>query len=82
MPEISRFLGIVIGMFYRDHAPPHFHGEYEITVDIETAVVHGSFPKRAMRLVLEWLDMHKRELLENWWLVELGRPLRKVPPLE
>ncbi len=56
MPEISRFLGIVIGMFYRDHVPPHFHaayGEYEITVDIETGVVHGRFPKRALRLVLE-----------------------------
>jgi len=85
MPEISRFLGIVIGMFYREHGPPHFHavyGEYEITVDIETGVVHGSFPKRALRLVLEWLDMHKSELLENWRLVELERPLRKVPPLE
>jgi hypothetical protein len=56
MPEISRFLGIVIRMFYRDHAPPHFHAEYgayEITVEIETGIVEGKFPKRALRAVLE-----------------------------
>jgi len=85
MPEICRFLGIVIGMFYRDHPPPHFHatyGEYEITVDIETGVVHGDFPKRALRLVLEWLDLHKEELLEDWRLVEARRPLQKIAPLE
>jgi len=69
MPEISRFLGIVIGMFYREHKPAHFHatyGEYQITVEIETGVVYGDFPKRALRLVMEWLDLHKDELLENW----------------
>jgi hypothetical protein len=57
MPEISRFLGIVIRMFYRDHAPAHFHaeyGDYEITVAIETGVVEGRFPRRALKAVLEW----------------------------
>jgi hypothetical protein len=61
MPEISRFLGIVIRMFYRDHAPPHFHaeyGDYEVTVGIETGVVEGRFPKRALKAVLEWLDIN------------------------
>jgi len=56
MPEISRFLGIVIAMYYRDHEPAHFHanyGDYAITVDIQTGLVHGEFPKRAMRHVLE-----------------------------
>jgi hypothetical protein len=56
MPEISRFLGIVIAMFYRDHSPPHFHaiyGEYEITVEIESGIINGRFPKRALRLVFE-----------------------------
>jgi hypothetical protein len=50
MPEISRFLGIVIAMYYRDHAPPHFHaihGEYEATVEVESGVVNGGFPRRA-----------------------------------
>ena len=57
MPEISRFLGIVIAMFYRDHAPPHFHaryGEHEITVRIDDGVADGPFPLRARGLVLEW----------------------------
>ena len=85
MPEISRFLGIVIAMFYRDHAPAHFHaiyGEYEITVDIGAGVVHGDFPKRALRLVFEWLDLHREELLEDWRLAEARRPLKKIAPLE
>jgi hypothetical protein len=58
MPEISRFLGIVIGMYWSDHAPPHFHAKYsgyEITVDIETGIVRGEFPKRALRAVLDWI---------------------------
>lgn len=57
MPEISRFLGIVIGMFFSEHGPAHFHavyGEYKITVEIESGQVRGEFPPRAQRLVLEW----------------------------
>jgi len=82
---MSRFLGIVIGMFYRDHVPAHFHatyGEYEITVDIETRVVHGRFPKRALHLVLEWLDLHQQELTENWQKAKARRPLQRIEPLE
>lgn len=51
MPEVCRFLGIVIGMFYRDHEPPHYHavyGEYAVTIEIETGVVLGKFPRRAL----------------------------------
>ena len=57
MPEISRFLGIIIAMFYRDHPPPHFHaiyGEYEIVVEIESGIINVRFPQRALKLVLEW----------------------------
>jgi hypothetical protein len=85
MPEISRFLGIVIGIFPRDHPPPHFHavyGEYQITVGIQSGVVSGDFPKRALRLVLEWLDLHQEELLVDWDLVQAGRPANKIAPLE
>jgi hypothetical protein len=85
MPEISRFLGIIIAMFYRDHSPPHFHaiyGEYEITVEIESGVIYGHFPKRALRLVFEWLELHKNELLQNWKLAEEKKPLEKIAPLE
>jgi hypothetical protein len=56
MPEISRFLGIIIRMYYRDHAPPHFHaeyGEYEVTVEIATGIVTGHFPRRALKAVLD-----------------------------
>jgi hypothetical protein len=85
MSEISRFLGIVIGIFPREHLPPHFHAvyaEYQITVDIETGVVHGDFPKRALRLVLEWMELHKDELLDDWRLVQAGRSPNKIEPLE
>ena len=85
MPEISRFLGIVIAMFHREHGPPHFHakyGEYEATVNIGTGVVAGQFPKRALRHVLEWYDLHREELMENWDLAEQRRPLNKILPLE
>jgi len=78
-------LGIVVGMFYREHIPPHFHatyGEYQITVEIKTGVVHGDFPKRALRLVLEWLDLHRDELVENWQRAEHKRSLLKIEPLE
>lgn len=85
MPEISRFLGIVIYMFYRDHSPPHFHavyGEYEITVDIITGVVEGKFPRRAMNAVLDWYTDNKDALLLDWELSLKGKPLNRIPPLE
>ena len=84
MPEISRFLGIVIGMFYNDQ-PPHFqaeYGEYQITVEIESGVVHGDFPKRALLHVLEWLDIHDNELLDNWRLIQARRQPNRIAPLE
>jgi len=85
VPELSRFLGIVIGMFYRDHEPAHFHavyGEYEITVGVEDGVVKGEFPRRALRHVLEWYEMHKAELAENWKRAKERQPLLPIPPLE
>ncbi|HEX9724355.1 MAG TPA: DUF4160 domain-containing protein [Vicinamibacteria bacterium] len=85
MPELSRFLGIVIAMFYRDHGPAHFHavyGEYEITVGIEDGVVKGEFPRRALRHVLEWYEMHKAELAENWQRAKDRKPLEPISPLE
>ncbi len=85
VPEISRFLGIVIAMFYRDHEPPHFHatyGEFEVTVEIGSGAAHGQLPKRALGHVLEWYEMHRDELLEDWSLAKNKRPLKKIPPLE
>jgi hypothetical protein len=85
MPEISRFLGIVIGMFYREHGRPHFHavyGDYEASIEIDPIVVHGGLPPTAQRLVLEWATLHKTELLENWHLAREGQPLKAIAPLE
>jgi hypothetical protein len=69
MPEISRFLGIVVFMNFKDHNPPHFHamyGDYQIIVEINTGVVEGKFPKRALSLLMEWYEIHREELLKNW----------------
>ena len=85
MPEISRFLGIVIGIFYSEHGLPHFHavyGEHEISVEMESGTVHGEFPARALRLVLEWANLHKQELIENWQLARQGQGLKRIAPLE
>ena len=85
MPEISRFLGIIIAMYYRDHAPPHFraiHGDFEVTVEIASARVNGDFPKRALGHVLEWSSLHREELLDTWALARASRPLVRIEPLE
>jgi Domain of unknown function (DUF4160) len=85
LPEISRLLGIVIAMYYRDHQPPHFHDKYssyEIVVSIADGVVEGRFPRRALQLVLEWYTTHRQALMENWELAEQRKPLKPIPPLE
>lgn len=72
-------------MYYRDHAPPHFHadyGEYGITVAIEDGVVTGKFPRRALRHVLEWYELHKDELQDNWERARRREPLVPIAPLE
>ena len=84
MPEISRFYGIIIRMFYGDHRPPHFHaiyGDNEITVDIQTGAIDGRFPRRALQLVMEWLDAHRHELMANWRKLENDLAPDKLDPL-
>ena len=84
MPEISRFYGIAITMNYNEHNPPHFHAlyqGYEVSIEIKTGVVKGSMPKRALKMVFEWLDLHKTELLEDWDLAQNRKTLIKIPPL-
>lgn len=85
MPEISRFLGIVIGMFYNEHGVPHFHavyGEFEATIEIESERVHGRLPPRALGLVLDWTRLHRQELLDDWRRARAGEPLTRIAPLE
>lgn len=85
MPVISRFLGIVISMYHREHGVPHFHAvyaEHKISVEVESPVVHGTFPKRALRHVLEWAALHKAQLLANWEQARQGKPVQHIAPLE
>jgi len=85
MPTISAFYGILIQMFWRDHAPPHFHAlyaEHEATIDIRTLeVIEGQLPRRALALTLEWAQEHRSELLEDWNLCSLNQSPKKIQPL-
>ena len=72
-------------MNWGDHPLPHFHaryGDYEITVEIETGIVRGEFPKRALRAVLEWSDLRQAELMHDWLLAQQRMPLLPILPLE
>jgi hypothetical protein len=85
MPEISRFLGIIVFMVYDDHNPPHFHaryGDFEISVEIMSGIVDGKFPRRALSALLEWYLLHQGELRENWDLARSHDPLKMIDPLE
>ncbi len=86
MPEISRFYGIIVRMFYDDHPPPHFHAAYqgdEVEIEIETlAVSRGKIARRAMALLLEWAAMHRDELRAAWELASRNREPSKIDPLD
>jgi hypothetical protein len=86
MPEISRFFGIVVQMYYADHDPPHFHVRYagqKALVAIETLeVLRGSLSPRALALVTEWAALHQAELMEDWVLAREEAQLNPIAPLE
>ncbi len=86
MPTLSSFYGIVIQMFWNDHAPPHFHalyGEYEVLVNIRTLeIMKGQMPRRALSLILEWASLHRSELMEDWELCVTRQSPKKILPLE
>lgn len=81
MPEIARFYGIVIKLFFGDHPPPHFHavyGEYLGLFNMETLeMIEGDLPSRAEELVVEWANLHQKELMNMW----NEQQFRKLPPL-
>lgn len=85
MPEICRFLGIVIFIYYNDHSPPHFHveyNEYRAVFSIESlTLLDGKLPKRVISLVLEWAFLHREELIADWKLAQAKAPLNKIKPL-
>jgi hypothetical protein len=86
MPTLSIFFGIVIRMYYDDHPPPHFHavyGKHEAMIAIQTlAVIEGSLPRRALGLVLDWAEIHRNELRDNWESGRAHAALRPIQPLE
>ena len=85
MPEVSRFFGIVIRMFYVEHNPPHFHAEYsgkKAVFDFQGNVIMGNLSSRtATKLVREWIDLHTSELEEDWRFARESKELRKIEPL-
>jgi hypothetical protein len=85
VPTISRFLGVVIAMFYDDHGPAHFHaraadGTAKIQIDT-LEVIESTLPRRQLRFVLAWAELHQDELRENWRLARVGETLRQIEPL-
>jgi hypothetical protein len=86
MPEISRFFGMVIAMYYNDHAPPHFHvryGSQNAIVAIESgALIAGSLTPRVLGLVAEWTALHRSELFDDWERARQMEPLASIAPLE
>ena len=86
MPTISTFYGILIQMFWNDHAPPHFHARYgEDTgiIDINTLkILEGNLPRRALNLILDWAELHQKELLLDWELCTQKQMPNKIEPLK
>ena len=86
VPRISEFYGIAIYMYHCDHAPPHFHAIYagwEAGIMVDSgALMAGSLPPAAQRLVQMWVERHRAELLRNWRRARRGRPLSRIAPLE
>lgn len=86
MPTISYFYGIVIRMYYDDHAPPHLHALYggsEVLLTLEAfEVLEGGLPRRALALVREWAQIHKDELRRAWERAKAHEPLGTIEPLD
>jgi hypothetical protein len=86
VPEISRFLGMIITMYYNDDAPPQFHlryGEQRAKNDLESGeLLDGRLPRRALELVRDWRVINEQELRQNWQRALAREPLNKIEPLE
>jgi len=86
MPQLSRFFGIIISMFYDEHNPPHFHaayGEYNAEIAINgLSILVGKLPSRALGLVIERASLHQTELMDNWNRFENGEKIERISPLE
>jgi hypothetical protein len=85
VPEVSRFHGIVISMFFADHARPHFHarsGGESIAIEIDGDGIRGSFPPNRLPLLFAWRELHRAELRANWERLRRGEQPQPIEPLE
>ena len=85
MPEISKFFGIIISLYWRDHNPPHIHltyGEYECCISVLDRVVDGKAPSKVIAKVNEWMDLHEAEILSLWEKAQKGEKLGRIEPLK
>jgi hypothetical protein len=86
MPEVSRFYGIIVRLYFREHPPPHFHalyGEHEAQIEITTGrVLEGDLPNTALRLLEQWRVAHAAELMADWNRARAWQPLQPIAPLE
>jgi hypothetical protein len=86
VPIISSFFGIIVRMFFDDHAPPHFHAEHqgqEALVTFDGSIVEGEISSaRARKLIKEWAEMHRLELELNWRRAKKLKPLVHIAPLD
>ncbi|HOT36295.1 MAG TPA: DUF4160 domain-containing protein [Candidatus Latescibacteria bacterium] len=86
MPELSRFFGITVRMYYNDHEPPHFHvfyGDFEALIEVGSLhVFRGSLPRRAFAMVVEWAIIHREELVGAWQSARRGLAVPPIVPLD
>ena len=85
MPEISRFYGIIIYMYYNEHNPPHFHfsfGEYKGVMYIKTGIIEGKIPAKVIKKIIAWAEIHEKNLLKTWDLLQEGKRITRIKPLK
>ena len=86
MPEISRFYGVIIRMYFDEHNPPHFHaeyGEHEALININSmGIIAGKLPSRVLGMVVEWASMNQNQLKREWNKARNMESLGKIPPLK
>ena len=85
MPEISKFFGIIVSLYWRDHNPPHIHftyGEYECSISVLDRVVDGKAPSKVIAKVNEWMDLHEDEILSRWEKAQKGEKIDRIEPLK
>lgn len=85
MPEICRFYGIIVSLYWRDHNPPHIHftyGGYECSISVIDRIVDGKAPSKVITKVNEWMDLHESEILSLWEKAQKGEKLFQIEPLK